>query len=68
MEISPKLATAGAGVGTGSALAIVLVWLLGLAGIQMPTEVAMALSSILATLLGGWLGWLVPHRASELPS
>lgn len=68
MEISPKLATAGAGVGTGSALAIVLVWLLGLAGIQMPTEVAMALSSILATLLGGWLGWLVPHSVPELPS
>lgn len=46
---TPKVAA----VGVGGALAIVLVWVAGLAGIDMPAEVAAAIS-VLVTFAAGY--------------
>lgn len=50
--ISPKV-TAGAGAGgAGLALAVILVWLLTANGIDVPSEVASAIGSLLSMGLG----------------
>lgn len=45
----------------GSAAAILIVWLLGLAGIEVSPEAASAMS----TLLAGLLGWAVPEGSGK---
>lgn len=49
---------AGTGTGVGGAAAIVLVWVLGLFGLEVPNEVAGAIVLLLGaagTIVGGWL-------------
>jgi hypothetical protein len=42
----------------GGAIVLVAVWIVGLLGLNVPGEVAAALTTIVSTLLG----WLVPER------
>lgn len=58
--IGPVTAAAAAGGTAGSALALVLVWVLSLAGIAVPEPVADAFSLLLGLLLALLGGWLVP--------
>lgn len=57
MKISPTTKVAGAGA--GGTLGVVVVWFLSLVGVDVPTEVAVALGSLLSTLVA----WLV----SDMP-
>jgi hypothetical protein len=45
-------------VGIGGAVAIILVWGLSIAGIEMPAAVA----SAVATVISFALGWMTPER------
>lgn len=46
------------GAGIAGAVAVIAVWLIGLAGVEVPSEVSAALATVLAgvgALVGGWL-------------
>ena len=53
--VHPKVAAAG---GLGAPLALVLAWLAGVVGLDMPVEVAAALGALVA----GVAGYLMPSR------
>lgn len=55
--VSPKVVAGGA----GGAAALVLVWMLGLLGLEVPPEVAIAI----ATLLAGAAGWATRDRLRD---
>lgn len=42
------------GAGAGGAIATILVWVLGLAGVEVPPEVAAALATVVA-FIGGYI-------------
>lgn len=56
-KIGPVTTTATGGVGLAGAVAIVIVWLLGNAGVEVPAEVAGAIAVIvggIGSVIGGW--------------
>jgi L-lactate permease len=55
----PRRKVAGAGLG-GIALAPLIVWLVGLAGVEMPGEVAAIASGLIALAVG----YFVPERTA----
>lgn len=57
-QYGPVTASASAGNGVAGAAAILLVWAIGLTGVEIPSEVAAAI----AVLLGG-IGTLIGGRA-----
>lgn len=50
------------GVAIGLPLAVVLVWLVGLTGTEVPAEVATALGSIIS----GLIGYFMPERRADI--
>ena len=54
----PKVAT---GAGIGGPLSTVLAWSVGLAGLELPPEVAVAMSALIIFLVG----YLTPERSSD---
>jgi hypothetical protein len=61
--MKPKVQAAGAGAGVAGALTVILVWALSLAGVDVPPEVASALTTLLAA--GGAL--LAGYQKTETP-
>jgi hypothetical protein len=56
LDLHPKVAA----VGTGSLLATVVLWLIGLTGLQVPVNVSAAITGLIA----GALAWLAPRTSS----
>lgn len=57
-NIGPVTTGAATGTGAGGAFAIVLVWALAQFGVEMPSEVAMGVAtlvSVVGSLIGGYL-------------
>ena len=42
-------------------LSIIVIWALGLTGVQVPVEVAMSIATLLAALASAVVGYIVPH-------
>lgn len=65
MDISPKVSAGVGAAGLSAPLSILVTWGLGAIGVPVPPEVSMATASLLASVLGGVAGWLVPHVQSN---
>ncbi len=53
-------AAAGAGAGTAGSLAVILVWVISLLGVEVPSEVAAALATVIGAAGAVYGGYLVP--------
>lgn len=59
----PKVMASAGGAGLGGAIAALIVWGLQAAGIAVPVEAAMAISTISGILAGFVAGYLTPPRS-----
>jgi hypothetical protein len=59
--VSPKVTAGSAGFGTAGAVVVILVWILGLYGIQVPPEVAAAIAAVIGSIAGFFAGHIVQH-------
>lgn len=61
MNIHPKVISTAGGSGLGAAIVVILVWLLSLAHVTVPTDVAQALTALFGVLVGVIAGYLTPN-------
>lgn len=59
--VSPKVSAAGGAAGGSMPLPIIIIWLLGLAHIDVPQDVAVAITALIATGAALITGYIVPH-------
>ena len=58
-------ATGAAGAGAGVGLAPLIIWILGLFGVDMPPEVAAVAGGLLAAVTSTVIAWLVPAKTGK---
>lgn len=61
---TPKVLAGSAGAGLGGAVGAVVVWALGAAGLSVPPEIGIAISTICSVLIGFAAGYFTPPRAN----
>lgn len=68
MPVSSRV-VAGAGAAGGSTpLSIIVIWVLGLAHVAVPPEIAAAIAALVASLASGMAGYMMPHNpATDSP-
>lgn len=68
--VSPKVTAASSAAGGSMPLAIIMVWLLGRVGIDVPAEIGAAIASLVSAAAAFLAGWLVrsPPTTVILPS
>lgn len=59
----PKVWAATAGSGFGGAIGAVVVWALGQAGVSVPPEIGIAISTICSAIVAFVAGYLTPPKA-----
>lgn len=59
--VSPKVSAAAGAAGGSTPLSIVICWLIGLAGLTVPPEVAVSIGALIASAAALVAGYLVPH-------
>lgn len=60
--VSPKVAAAAGSAGATTPLGVIVVWLIGLTGTQVPPDVAIAIGALLASGAAFVGGYLTPHQ------
>lgn len=60
-SVSPKVTAASSAAGGSMPLAIVVVWLLGQAGVQVPPEIGAAIASLVSAAAAFIAGYFVKH-------
>lgn len=61
--VSPKVAAGAGAAGMSVPLGQVVVWGLGLLGVAVPPDIAMAIAGLMAAAASAVVGYLVPHSA-----
>lgn len=59
--VSPKVSAAAGAAGGSTPLSIVIIWLLGMAHIMVPPEVAVSIGTLVASGAALAAGYWVPH-------
>lgn len=59
--VSPKVTAASGAAGGSMPLAIIIVWLLGQAGIQVPPEIGAAIASLVSAIAAFAAGYFTRH-------
>jgi hypothetical protein len=67
IDLHPKMVAGVAGTTVGGALALITVWVLGLGGIPVPTDVTISFSTVFNVLVGGVAAYLTPSPAAPPP-
>lgn len=65
--VSPKVSAASGAAGGSMPLTIIIIWLLGLANIAVPQDVAVAITGVVSMAAAGLAGYLVPHAPAPPP-
>jgi len=59
---APKVLASAGGTGLGGAIGAVVVWGLGQAGLDVPPEIGIAISTVCSVVIGFAAGYLTPPR------
>lgn len=62
--MNPKVTAAGVGGGVAGSLTVILVWVVGMAGLDVPPEVASAFTTLVTAVAAIVAGYLKPSRAT----
>ena len=59
--VSPKVAAASGAAGVSTPLSMIVIWAMGLLGVQVPPEIGGAIASLIAAVAAAIGGYLAPH-------